>query len=162
MVSIDETHPSPLLATIFRAPAWLYRAGMGWLLGKRFLALTHRGRTTGSIYRTVLEVISHDETTRESVVVSAYGPEADWYRNIQVAAALRVQTGRLDYVPEQRFLDVEERAEKARRFCHGHPWETRLILRVLKWIDAAVPEDRDALPEEVLSALPMVALRPAD
>lgn len=162
MVGIGDTRPSPLLARLFRAPAWLYRAGLGWVLGKRFLALTHRGRTSGRTYRTVLEVVSYEATREESVVVSAYGSDADWYRNIQAERALRAQTGRHEYVPEQRFLDAEERAETARRFCREHPWEAKLMPRVLSSIGAAVPDDRDVDPEAILAALPMVALRPAD
>lgn len=162
MVSTGDTRPSPFLARLFGVPAWLYRAGLGWILGRRFLALTHRGRTSGRTYRTVLEVISYDEATGESVVVSAYGTKADWYRNIEAEPALRVQTGRLDYAPGQRFLDVEERARTARRFCDEHPLEAKLMPRVLTSIDAAVPDDRDVGPEAMLAALPMVALRPAD
>jgi hypothetical protein len=46
---------------------------VGWLLGHRFLMLTHRGRRTGRVYRTVLEVVARDEVTREAVVMFAFG-----------------------------------------------------------------------------------------
>lgn len=160
-MSSRDNRPSPLLAWLFGLPTWLYRNGFGWVLGKRFLALTHRGRKSGRTHQTVLEVISYDSTREESVVVSAYGTKADWYRNLQTEPALRVRTGRLDYVPEQRFLDAEERAEMARRFCEDHPWEARLMVRMLPSIGAAVHADRSVDPVEMLSSLPMVALRPA-
>lgn len=153
--------PRPLLAAFFRAPGWLYRIRLGWIPGRRFLALTHRGRKSGHEHRTVLEVISYDEATDESIVVSAYGAKADWYRNIKKEPALRVETGRVDYVPEQRFLDPEERAATARSFCREHPWEAKLMPRVLTSIGAEVPDSSEVDAEQMLSALPMVALRPA-
>ena len=39
---------------MFRAPIFLYRIGLGGLLGKRFLLLNHIGR------KTVMEVVNHD------------------------------------------------------------------------------------------------------
>lgn len=161
---MDRTQPNPVLARMFRLPALLYRFGLGWLLGKRFLALTHRGRKSGRLYRTVLEVISYEPDTRESIVVSAYGEGADWYRNLQTEPALRVQTGRLDYTPHQRFIDSSERARVAGIFCEEHPWEARLIPRVLPAIGAAIDpvEETEAVsPPELLSSLPMVGLRPS-
>lgn len=130
------------------------------MLGKRVLALTHRGRKSGKEYQTILEVVLFDDETKESVVASAYGSDADWYRNIQAEAALRVQTGRLDYVPSQRFLTQDEAREAAARFCREHPWEAKLVPRVLPSIGAAIPTDSALSPEELLAYLPMVAVRP--
>ncbi|MFQ5524221.1 MAG: hypothetical protein ACE5F5_11710 [Acidimicrobiia bacterium] len=105
-------------------------------------------------------VISFDPETKESVVASAYGTRADWYRNIQAEPALRVQTGRLDYVPEQRFLTPAEARKAAARFCLEHPLEAKLMPRVLPAIGAALPLDPDLEPVGQLATLPMVAFRP--
>jgi hypothetical protein len=51
------TRPHGLLRLGFKLPITLYRAHLGWLLGHRFLLLTHRWRTSGKIYQTVLEVV---------------------------------------------------------------------------------------------------------
>lgn len=131
------------------------------MLGKRVLALTHQGRSSGKTYTTVLEVVLFDADTRESVVASAYGIEADWYRNIRAIPASRVRTGRLDYVPEQRFLTDVEAREAARRFCAEHPWEARVMPRVLPSIGAALSFDPETSPEDLLGSLPMVAFRPS-
>lgn len=149
---------SPVLKLVFNGPGWLYRRRLGWLLGRRFLALTHRGRTTGTERITVLEVAVHDPETLESIVVSAYGAQADWYRNIRANPAVRVQSGRLDYRPLQRFLTMDEAREAAVRFCSEHPWEARLAPRILPAIGAAVGDVGD--PVEMLASLPMVAFRP--
>lgn len=152
--------PPRLLKVLFDAPRGLYRHGLGWVLGPRFLAVSHRGRTSGRPYETVLEVVAFDETSGESVVASAYGTGADWYRNIVAHPALRIRTGRAEYVPEQRFLTADEARAAAARFCSEHSLEARLARRVLPAIGAAVPPG--AGPAEMLASLPMVAFHPAD
>lgn len=130
------------------------------MLGHRILAVTHRGRKSGREFQTILEAVSFDRETGESVVASAYGSGADWYQNIQAEPALRIMTGRLDYVPEQRFLTADEAREAAERFCREHAIEARLVPRVLPSIGAAVPAETDLAPPELLATLPMVAFRP--
>lgn len=145
---------------MFDAPAGLYRTGFGGLLGHRVLALTHRGRKSGKVYDTVLEVVSFDPTSEESIVASAYGETADWYRNIRAEPAMRVRTGRLDYRPEQRFLTPEEAADASREFCRLHPLEARLVRRVLPAIGSIIDPDPERTPAELLAELPMVGFRP--
>jgi deazaflavin-dependent oxidoreductase (nitroreductase family) len=85
--------PSPLLRAFFAIPSWLYRARVGGLLGHRFMQLSHRGRRSGRLYRTVLEVVHYDPQTRESLVCSGWGTRADWYRNIMANPPIAVETG---------------------------------------------------------------------
>jgi deazaflavin-dependent oxidoreductase (nitroreductase family) len=153
--------PADPLRVLLAAPASVYRWNLGWLLGRRFLALTYRGRRSGRTLRTVLEVIRHDPATRESVVVSGYGPGAGWYRSIRSAPALRVQTGRLDYVPSQRFLTPEEARDVAESLARAHPLEVRLVPYILSWMGAIEP-DRRASGIDLLASLPLVAFRPRD
>ncbi|HZD04857.1 MAG TPA: nitroreductase family deazaflavin-dependent oxidoreductase [Longimicrobiales bacterium] len=146
------------MRALFKAPAWLYRAGAGSLLGKRVLAVTHRGRKSGKLYETVLEVVAFDPERGESVVASAYGTGADWYRNLQAGGALRVRTWRLDYVPAIRFLAGEEAGEVAAEYCRRHPWAARLLARELPAIGSVAPPGD---PVSMVSSLPMVAFRPS-
>ena len=110
---------------------------------------------------TVLEVARYDPATRESVVASAYGTAADWYRNITVEPAQRVRTGRMDYVPEQRFLTAAEAREAAIEFCRRHKLEARLAPRALTAI-GAVQEGAFTDPVELLASLPMVGFCPKE
>lgn len=155
-----KRRPSRLLKFLFSLPGWFYKAGLGWMLGRRILALTHRGRKSGREYETVLETISFDRKTKESVVVSAYGPGADWFQNIQAEPASRIRTGRLDYTPQQRLLTQQEVEAFATRFCSDHPWEAKLVPKVLPAIGAAIPGESDLSSTELLASLPMVAFRP--
>ena len=47
---------------LVRAPIWLYRAGLGFVFGSRFLLLQHRGRRTGQVRQVMLEVVDHQRT----------------------------------------------------------------------------------------------------
>jgi len=154
--------PTPLLRAFFKAPAWLYRAGVGRLLGTRFLVVTHRGRISGRTYDTVLEVIGFDQDRNESTVVSAYGTSADWFRNIAANPAGRVRTGGMDYVPQHRVLTAPERQVAAAAFCARHRWEASMVARVLPAIGADVDRGATVDPITLLAGLPMVAFRPAD
>ena len=89
-------------------PIGLYRLGLGWLLGHQFLLLTHAGRRTGRVRQTALKVLRYDPETGESVVASAWGPTADWYRNVRARPALAVRTAHDRFVPEQRLLPPAE------------------------------------------------------
>jgi deazaflavin-dependent oxidoreductase (nitroreductase family) len=93
---------------VFSALGRLFELGLGRLVGHRFLQLSHRGRTSGRVYRTVLEVISYDSSSRESVVLSGWGERADWYRNIHAAPALLVVTAGERYAPAQRSVEPDE------------------------------------------------------
>jgi deazaflavin-dependent oxidoreductase (nitroreductase family) len=132
---------------------------MGWLLGSRFLEVTHIGRKSGKERFAVLEVVKHDPATDESIVASAYGPTADWYRNLVQTPAVRIRQGRRDYTPEQRFLDDDEVRGIASEFATAHPLEARIANRVMAAI-GAVPLDTYPNAEELFASFPMVAFRP--
>jgi hypothetical protein len=66
-----------MVKRLLALPARLYGAGGGWLLGHRFLLLTHRGRRTGRLYETVVEVIRWRPDSSEAVVMRAWEPPYD-------------------------------------------------------------------------------------
>ncbi len=74
--------PGPVLRIVLKAPNFLYRCNVGWLLGHRFVQIEHTGRRSGAHYVTVVEVLSWDRGSGEVIIMSGWGPTADWYRNI--------------------------------------------------------------------------------
>jgi deazaflavin-dependent oxidoreductase (nitroreductase family) len=112
------------------APRWLYRLHLGCVLGHRFLLLTHRGRRSGRLYTTVLEVARYDPATRESIVVSGWGDRANWYCNVQVAPALEIETGGQPYLPTQRFLTPKEVYRELRDYLRRHRWAMPIARRL--------------------------------
>lgn len=152
--------PGPLVKALLKAPSGLYDARCGWLLGGRFLRLTHRGRKSGREYRTVLEVVGHLPETGEVVVVAGLGARADWFRNIQAAAPVLVETGRRRFEPVHRVLDPGEAAEVMagyeRRNRLAAPVIRIVLSRLLGWEYDGGETARARLVRE----LPFVAFRP--
>jgi deazaflavin-dependent oxidoreductase (nitroreductase family) len=128
---LTRTKPTGTVRLVFRLPAFLYSANLGWVLGHRFLLLTHRGRRSGRARRTVLEVIRYDPVTRESLVLSAWGEDSDWYRNLRAVPAMEVRTGGGRYAPAQWFLDPEEVCGALAYYELRHPFFFRLVSRML-------------------------------
>jgi len=81
-MALAHRRPYGIYRWLANAPRWFYRLGLGWLLGQRVVQLTHRGRKSGLIRRTILEVLHYDPQTREVLVVSGWEGKTDWYRNI--------------------------------------------------------------------------------
>jgi deazaflavin-dependent oxidoreductase (nitroreductase family) len=127
----NEKAPS-LLIPMFKLPLFLYRLRLGWMLGKRFMQITHVGRRSGRTYRTVLAVLRFDEKTREIYAVSAW-KGSDWYYNIQSSPALQVETGFVHYVPDQRTLSAEEITTTFMEYRKQHPLFSRMICRIPGW-----------------------------
>lgn len=104
-----DHRPSRITRAFLRAPVYLYRAGLGRLLGTRFLYLVHQGRATGRRRDTVLEVVHLDERVPEAVVVAAWGKGSDWYRNIMAAPPRHVWVGRHHWAnPRFRVLEADD------------------------------------------------------
>jgi deazaflavin-dependent oxidoreductase (nitroreductase family) len=138
-MALAERRPYGLYRWLANAPRWCYRLGLGWLLGHRVMQLTHRGRTSGLVRQTVLEVLRYDPRTREVLVVSGWEGKTDWYRNIRQTPAMEVRIGRVQYRPVQEFLSPEETTQLILALFRQHPREVRFAGPLLG-IDPDAPE----------------------
>ena len=145
---------------LLRAPVYLYRWHLGRLLGIRFLLLTHIGRRTGLRRQTVLEVMKYRKEGPEVVVMSGFGPNADWLRNIEVTPGPEVAIGSRHFIATHRFLGEEE----AIRVVRGYERRNRFIAslvrvvlsRLLGWRYRGSDEDCRRLVRQ----LPLLVFRP--
>jgi deazaflavin-dependent oxidoreductase (nitroreductase family) len=129
-MDLFDRRPGRLTSAVLRAPGWLYRARLGWLLGDRFLFFSHRGRRTGRIRHTVVEVVRLDRATPEATVVAGWGPTTQWYRNLEAAPAEEVVIGRRRWPhPGHRMLDEPERGALLRSYAAEHPRAARSLGR---------------------------------
>lgn len=129
----QENEKAPaFMIPVFKLPVFLYRLRLGWLMGKRFMQLTHTGRRSGKVRRTILAVLRFDEKTREIYAISAW-KGSDWYYNIQSSPALQVEIGSIRYVPAQRTLSPEEITATFVDYRKRHPVFSRLICRIPGW-----------------------------
>ncbi|MGH3622860.1 MAG: nitroreductase family deazaflavin-dependent oxidoreductase [Sciscionella sp.] len=156
--------PGPVLRLLFRAPTRLYDRDLGWLLGKRFLCLTHIGRKSGRRYRTVLEVIGTTPATGEVaegevMVIAGMGPSADWYRNIQANPAVEVVVGRRRFPPAHRVLDDTEAAAVVRQYERRNRWVLPVIRPVLSTLLGWHYDGSETARTRLVHQLPIVAFR---
>ncbi len=114
---------------VLHAPTVLYRLRLGWLFGKRFVMVEHRGRVSGRWYRTVVEVAGR--TDDEWICTSGTGPAADWYRNLCAGGLEAVWTGVRRRHATVRFLDAHEAAGVMARYEHAHPKTAAKLLRAM-------------------------------
>jgi deazaflavin-dependent oxidoreductase (nitroreductase family) len=149
--------PGRLALAVFRIPLSLYRRRWGWLLGRTFLALVHAGRRSGQPHQTVAMVLADDPLLRQVVICSAWGPDADWIKNLRAGGGQQVIIGRERYVPEHRFLNDDEAVEVGVAFRQRHPRRLKLISKILGWGDLST----EAAMRGFVQGHPFVALRPA-
>ncbi|MFD6447065.1 nitroreductase family deazaflavin-dependent oxidoreductase [Promicromonospora sp. NPDC060204] len=152
---------SPWLRTTFAAPNALYRHGMGGVLGRRFLQLTHVGRRSGAEHTVVLEVVRYDRDTGEAVVISGFGEGAQWLRNLRANEDARISFGRAPRRAKVRFLEPDEAVDVMtgyeRRYGILRPLLRRTLTLLVGFEYRGTDEDRRRLVER----LPLVAFRPA-
>ncbi|MFZ3234097.1 MAG: nitroreductase family deazaflavin-dependent oxidoreductase [Stellaceae bacterium] len=152
---------SGTMRRLFRLPAYFYRWRLGWLLGHRFLLLIHVGRRSGRRRCTVLEIAEYRPEGPEAIVISAFGHDADWLRNLEATpASPEVVIGSRRFPASCRILGEEE----AIRVLGGYERRNRLVApiirlvlsRLLGWRYDGSTEHRRRLAAQ----LPFVAFRP--
>lgn len=111
---------------------FLYRSRFKHLVGGTMVVLTHTGRKTGKIRRTVLYAKSYDPKSKVLMLVSAFGV-TDWFLNVSKQPAVLVEIGDVQYVPEQKILTADEIADLERCFRQKHPVVARAQAWLMGW-----------------------------
>lgn len=120
----DESRPitlaypsSHLLRQAFKAPIFLWRMGLGFLIGKIFMILTTTGRKSTQPRHTAIEF--HEYKGRK-YVYSGYGEKADWYKNILADPRVTIQTASgTEHVIAHRITDEGELIEAFEYMAHN-------------------------------------------
>ena len=157
--SIVDKPPGKALRFGLRLPIWLYRARLGWLLGGRFLMLTHTGRKSGLARQTVIEVVQHEKATDTYYVVSGWGEKADWYQNIRQTPSVTVHTGRRTFQSNAEFIPVDDAVDILKAYAREHPTAFNELSGL--FLGERMKPDSDA-PQRIAGKMPMVAFRPAN
>lgn len=131
-LAANKTRPPAVMLPLFRLPILLYRMGLGRLLGRRFMMLTHVGRCSGRLRHTILAVLSFDSKTGVIKAISAW-PQSDWFLNIQAFPALQVECDRVRYRPSHRLLSTEEIAVLLTNYRQQHPVFSSIACRIPGW-----------------------------
>jgi deazaflavin-dependent oxidoreductase (nitroreductase family) len=149
-----------ILGRTLRAPgAALDRKGTRWLLQAlspaTVIVLVHRGRRSGRLYKTPVEVLREDRERDEIAVSPLFGRDSDWYRNVVAGGLVEVHVGNEVRRVEWRDLDEAERRLTMDAYTAAHPRYSRLILRMLVRVNGLEGDPEEA----VLRELPVLALR---
>lgn len=145
----DVPPPAGLRRLAYRLPIALYRVRLGWILGSRFLLLEHRGRRSGVLRQTVLEVVRADRDRGQWHVVSAWGDRAQWLRNLREAPRVRIETAGQTFLADAQETPLEEAEEVICAYGLLHPRAVRSVARLVGWKIEATDADLRALASVV-------------
>lgn len=110
-----------------RLPILLFRAGLGFLFGRRLLLLHHVGRASGLDRMVVLEVVSYDPADASWIIASGFGPKAAWYQNLREQPKTLIRFGNRPHAVTAHFLTPDEGADILVDYARRHPRTARRL-----------------------------------
>lgn len=152
----DVPPPSGFKRWLFRLPLKLYKVGLGWLLGSRFVWLEHIGRVSGKTRQVVLEVVKHERPADHFYVVAAWGDQADWFKNIKVNPGITFRVGRRCFTGHAEVLPREEAERVFLEYGRKHP---RMLQELMHFVGYRIQRD-EASYRDLAGHLPVVRLSP--
>ena len=149
--------PRGLIRVVFRIPVWLYRIGLGGLVGHNVLILAARGRRSGKVHVTAMRY-EYDSAMDTFHVLSGWAGQTDWYRNVRQDRRVGVAVGRRRLLSTASLLPVEGAIPVIRSYLRRNPLGPRTIR-----IETGIGYDGTEEALLVIAAhYPAVALRPDD
>ncbi|HEU0041340.1 MAG TPA: nitroreductase family deazaflavin-dependent oxidoreductase [Jiangellaceae bacterium] len=140
---------------LYRAPIPLFRVGLGWIIGPRLVLVEHRGRSTGLDRYVVLEVASR--APGRIVVVSGFGSDSQWFRNIQASPSVRIWFATLRGVPAlAHVLPLDAARAELERYRRDHPHAAKALGRMFQL--PVFESETEPLPPEIGVRLPVVEI----
>lgn len=145
--------PRGLQRLLFRAPIGLYRIGLGFIFGHRFVMIEHVGRKSGETRRTVLEVVVNDLDA--VYVAAAWAAEAQWLQNVRANPSVVVHLGSRRFDCDAEMVTVDEADSLMLRYSGEHPKAMRELGRFM--LDDP-SDDPKEIAAQVAAIIPMVRL----
>lgn len=113
LIGYISSYPTGIMRWLLRFPVLLYRMGLGWLLNAgHIMILTTRGRKTGEPRHVAVEYRTHGSKV---FVVSGWGKQPQWYRNVLADPNVTLQMGDKTYAAQALVVD---RPGEALRVLH--------------------------------------------
>jgi deazaflavin-dependent oxidoreductase (nitroreductase family) len=143
-------------------PSVLDRKGTRWMLQALspapVIVVVHRGRKSGRVFKTPIEIMVDDPERGEFLIAPMWGRNSDWYRNIVAGGLVEVHVrGEALQVEWRELVDQAERRAAWDAYREAQPIYSRIILRVLVRVNRLGGDPEQA----VLRELPMLRLRRA-
>jgi deazaflavin-dependent oxidoreductase (nitroreductase family) len=151
-----------LLGRALRMPSVLDRKSTRWMLQALspppVIVLVHRGRNSGRIFKTPIEIMAGDLEGGDFVIAPMWGRSSDWYRNVVAGGLVEVHVrGETLQTEWRELLDEAERRAAWGAYREAHPIYGRIILWTVARVNVLEGDPKQA----VLRELPMLRLRRA-
>lgn len=146
--------PSGFSRLMFRLPIYLYKVGLGGLLGGRFLLLNHVGRKSGQPRQAVVEVVRHDQANDTYIIASGFGEKAQWFQNLMKTPDVMIQVGRRKLAVHARRLSPEESGDEMADYARRNQRAARSLAGFMGFETDGTEAGYRALGQQ----LPFVAL----
>lgn len=157
-MGLADKKPKGFLRWALRAPVWLFRLRLGWLMVGHFLMVTTTGRKSGLPRYAVIKVIKRDKASGAYIVVSGWGTKADWYQNILQTPQVCVDVGFHHFQAQAEVVEAEQAASLLADYARRFPFPFRQLAKAL------TGESVTGTPEEcarLAMMAPLVAFIPA-
>ncbi|CAN5577879.1 hypothetical protein BH09ACT4_BH09ACT4_24230 [soil metagenome] len=125
--------------TLTRLPIGIYRAGLGFIFGRRLVMIEHVGRTSGLRRFVVVECVDRfDNVVR---VASGFGRQAQWYRNVAANEIAYISTGTLRRVAATPRLMTDAESElHLQKYAAEHPATWQHLEAAIRYTSVGDPE----------------------
>jgi deazaflavin-dependent oxidoreductase (nitroreductase family) len=135
-LSTPTRHPLASRESVGRAlgdwPIWLYRIGLGRLVGRRYAVVGSIGRRSGRPRRAAVMVLREDRGSGEIFLVAGTSA-THWYRNISDRPATEIWWCGRRFEPEQRLLSSAEVVDLLTAIRREHPREAHVQAAFFGW-----------------------------
>lgn len=148
-----------LVKMLYKTPVLLYRLGLGKLFGSYLLILSSTGRKTGKTRHTPVEYFIHEG---HYFVISGFGEQTDWYKNIMEHPQVTIQNGYERICATARAPKTDEEWEAVHLYLTRSPVGRILMADFLHTLEAAAEDDLDADIMAHLKSLPVLTFEPTD
>jgi deazaflavin-dependent oxidoreductase (nitroreductase family) len=150
-----SARPAGMTRWLLRAPIWLYRLNLGWVLGKRFLLLTHYGRNSGQWRQAVVEIVASDGD-EAYYICSGWGEKSNWFQNVQKYPDVRIQVGMQRFKAIAARLPASEASAVLQRYAIRYPVAFQRLSKLM--IGESVGATDEAC-RRLAEAVPVVRLK---
>lgn len=142
---------------LLRFPIYLYRLKLGFLLGHRFVMITHVGRKSGKRRKSVLEVVWIDQ--RLVYVAAAWGKSSDWYQNIRKTPEVTIHLTSRVYPGLARSVDEVLAHDVLIEYAVRHPRAFKALARLMVDNPGTTTDEN---VDKVAAVVPIVRLSPIE
>ena len=146
----DVKSPAGFARLMWRAPIWMYKLHLGWLMSGRFLLLHHTGRVSGQPRQNVLEVVGHDKASDVYRIAAGFGKGSDWYKNILKTPEVEIQVGRKKSLRTAVPLEPEKSGDAMVAYAHQHPRAAKELMQICGYKVDGTDKDYHILGRDII------------